>query len=531
VDDGIYFYQICNTIGWYNPFYNDYYGQYFHFMKPATLLYAFIYSLTGTIHFRLIALIQSAELLACVYALYACARRFVSETSARAGVLPFLYLLFFHGYLSPTRPETTVLLCTLVVFWMCERFSDTHRVRYLGGACAITCLLAIPMHTNGSIPFIYLALFTVAQRRHLSRGAAIQLAGCALLCALTGAAILLYPHASSFAQSLAMFSYDGTRFSMVKSEYLRMKQFVSDYYHFPLIVLLVSVYCGRLLWGCSALQFTRLKKYRPLFLYALAVFLGLGLLPSATWTVYVVYYFLPLMVGFSAALGFCVSRTGTYYLMPLVLLLPGVLTLWYGYGIMPRLYFLFYALPFFLAAVLTRWVTAVQPLGIIVVPMLVYSMVMMGSSRIIYDRAEHRIKEARGLVLAHPLFNFSGQHVLQVTPCETHSDGGTHFIELQPVARTKAELISAHPLVKYLGPPPALNKESRWVTRRELGEGFLLISNDEWGMPEHIAGQVQPLGYAAVKEVPLSGTLLDRFANPSMKGLRCIEYRYAGPTP
>jgi hypothetical protein len=298
-----------------------------------------------------------------------------------------------------------------------------------------------------------------------------------------------------------------------------------------LIIFLVSVYCGSLLCGYRALKFTSFKKYLPVLLYGLAVLLGLGILPSATWEVYVVYYFLPLMVGFSVAFDFYLSRPRGYYLKRLVLIVPGVLTLWYGYGIMPRLYFLPYAGPFFLAAVLIRRITAVQTLAIIVIPMLLFSTVMMGSSKIIYDRAEQRIKEIRGLVLAHPLFNFSGENVLQVTPCDIRSNWGTHTIELKPVVRTKAELINAHPLVKYFGPAPALQKESRWVSRRDLGREFQLISNNEWGMPAYIESQVKPLGYSIVKEIPLSSRLLDSFANPSMKGLKCIQYRYADLTP
>ena len=46
-DDANYFYPIYNTIRFYNPFYSNYLGQYCHFMKPATLLYALLYSING----------------------------------------------------------------------------------------------------------------------------------------------------------------------------------------------------------------------------------------------------------------------------------------------------------------------------------------------------------------------------------------------------------------------------------------------------------------------------------------------------
>ncbi len=73
-DDGNYFYQLYNTIGLRNPFYNDFYGQYFHFMKPTTLLYALLLSGADAPSYRILALVQSAEILLCLFALSISAR-------------------------------------------------------------------------------------------------------------------------------------------------------------------------------------------------------------------------------------------------------------------------------------------------------------------------------------------------------------------------------------------------------------------------------------------------------------------------
>lgn len=531
VDDGIYFYQIYNTVGWHNPFYNDYYGQYFHFMKPLTVLYALLYSLAGNTSFRIIALLHSAELFACACAFYACARRYACEEASRAGTLLFLYFLFVQFYLSPTRPETTVLLCALTVFWLCERFSDTRGAGYVCGAIALTFLVAIPMHTNGSIPFIYLLLFMAVHRQQLSRGLAVKCGICLLLCAPAGAAILLYPGLSSFAHSLALFSYDGSRFSMLKGEYVRMRQFVGYHYNFPLMCFLVAFSGGILLSGYRGLRRADLQKYRSLFLFLLAVVLGLGVLPSATWEVYAVYYLLPLMAGCAVAFDHSVRRishrSGYRFLLAAV----GLVTLWYGYGTMPGLYLLLYALPLFLAAVLLKRIALLHTLAVMVIPMFLFCMVQMGSSKSIYDRAQHEIGEAGELVLAHPLFNFSGRKVAQVGAYQIIGMGGDHVIALGSIARAKAGLINAHPLVKWFGVPARTGShQSAWVFRRRMGREFLLISNNEWKVPALIESQVRPLGYSIIREIPLSDPLLDRYANPSMKALKCIEYRYTGPT-
>jgi hypothetical protein len=518
-------------MGWEHPFYNDYFGQPFHFNRPLILLYALLYTLAGNPAFRLIALVHAAELFACICLFYACVRRYASEEASQAGALLFLYFLFVQPYLSPTRPETTVLLCALAVFWLCVRFSDTRRVGWLCIASALLFLVGLPMHTNGSIPFIYLALFIVTERRTLSFRPALTLAACSLFCALAGAAILLYPHISSFAQSLALFSYDGARFSMLKGEYIRMRQFVSGYHNFSLILFLVFFSVGLLLAGRRAFRLTDLKQYRNILLFLLAVVLGLGVLPSATWEVYSVYYFLPLIAACAVAIDRHARRFPHHYGARFLLAAVGLVTLWLGYGTRPPLYLLLYAGPFFLAAILIRKMRAERIVALIVLPMFLFSTVEMISSKIIYDRAGQRIRAAAGVVIANPLFSFSGESVLQAGTYDMRRERGVTTIELIPVVRTKADLINAHPLVKFFGPPPPLRKESRWASRRELGREFLLITNNEWGFVGYIAERVKPLGYAVVEDDALSDRLLDSYANPSLKGLRCMEFRRTFPPP
>jgi len=529
-DDGNYFYQIYNTIRFYNPFYNDFYGQYFHFMKPSILLYALLYSINNNPSFRIIALVQSAEIFACTYLIYLCARRYASEEASKAGALIFLYILVVQMFLAPTRPETMVLLCSVAVFWLCECFSDTNKATYLVMASAIIFLVAIPMHTNGSIPLIYFIVYISTRRHQLSQISFIKIGVFSIVFAALGFAIIVYPDFSSLAGSLAWFTYDGQRFerfSLLKGEYVRMRWFVSHYYYFPLIIFVITVYCVRLFHGYRELTLTSFKKYLNIILFLLAVLMGLGILPSATWEIYTVYYYLPIVLGVSATFDCYSSRNFNYHLKRVVLVLTGVLSLWYSYGMMPKLYLLLYAGPFLVTAFLIRRITAMQTMVIIVIPMLLFRFVGMMSSKIIYDRAEQKIKGAQGLVLAHPLFNFSGENVFPVCGFATqiNTNQGTTIIELKAITSVHADLINAHPLVKFFGSTHNSHKESKWVSRRNLGNEFQLINNDAWKMPDYIASQVKPLHYSVIKEIPLSNKLLDRYADPALKGLKCIEYR------
>jgi hypothetical protein len=528
-DDGIFFHQIFNTIRLHNPFYNDFYGQYFHFMKPAILFHALLYSITNQTSFRLIAMVQSAAIFTCACLMYHCARRYASEESSKAGVLVFLYILFAQVYLTPTRPETAVLLSSIAVFWLCERFSDANKTTYLIMASAILFLVAIPMHTNGSIPLIYFVAYILARRHQLSLKSFVTIGAFSIVFAALGFAIIVYPGFSSLAGSLAWFTYDGQRlehFSLGKGEYLRIRRFVSNYYYLPLLLFIATVSCARLLKGYKDLSLIGCKKYRDVILFLLAVVVGLGFLPSASWEIYNVYYCLPLIMWVAVTLDYYATSSLNEQLKRVLLLATGAVSFWHGYGIMPPLYALLYAGPFVVTAFLVRRMTALQTMAIIVIPMLLFRYAGMISSKIIYERAVQRIKGAPGLVLAHPLFNFSGENVFPVDGYQTQisSDHGTAVVELQPITNVHADLIKAHPLVRFFGSTHNSRKESKWVSRRRLGNEFQLINNDIWKIPEYIAGQVKPLHYSVLQEISLSNPLLDKYADPALKGLKCIVY-------
>jgi hypothetical protein len=540
-DDGNYFYQYYNTIGLKNPFYSDFYGQYFHFMKPTMLLYALLLSGAESFNYRILAIVLSAEILLCIWLVYLCARRYASREAAQAGACVFTYLfLADHWSISPLRPETTVMLCCLATFWLCECFKKTGALACMAGASAIVFLVAIPMHTCGSIPCIYLLLFVLANLKQFSRK--LLLAFCALSCAfaVAGAALLIYPGISSFAGSLALFSFDGDRFNGgLLGEYNRICGRVINSAFSPLLIFIASIYLISLICACKHIGLHSLKHRLNIALFLGAIVIGLGVLPSAPWVVYSVYYYFPLVLGFSIACDVYTRRGGNLALLRCVLVLSGTLIFWYSYGTRPMLFVALYAGGFYLAAVFAGRMTAARLTVLIVVPMLLAQSVVMVSTKIIFDRAEYKIKKTRDVdvVLAGSLFIPSRENVfsssgfalgakLQINPGASGA-----MIELKSVAEEKAEKISNHSLVKLFGPFSTPHQKPTWSSPRALGATFYVITSDFYDIVEFLSTQETSLWYARVKETPLSNEVLDTFANPLLRGLKFVEYSCSRPTP
>ncbi len=191
------------------------------------------------------------------------------------------------------------------------------------GASAIVFLVAIPMHTCGVIPCIYLLLFTLANREQFSRKSLLVFGALSCVFAAAGAAILIYPGISSFAGSLALFSLDGNRFSGLRGEYFRVRNFVRNPVFSPLLIFIASVYLVSLACAYKHIRLHSLKPRLNIMLFLVAVVIGLGVLPSATWEDYMVYYYLPLVLGFSIAFDVYVRHGGSLVLLRCALVLSG----------------------------------------------------------------------------------------------------------------------------------------------------------------------------------------------------------------
>ncbi|MBN2106988.1 MAG: hypothetical protein JW832_06135 [Deltaproteobacteria bacterium] len=536
-DDGNYFYQFYNTIGLRNPFYSDFYGQYFHFMKPTMLLYALLLSGADALSYRILALVQSAEILLCIRLVYLCARRYASKEAAQAGACVFLYLLVAQWALSPLRPETTVVLCCLATFLLCERFQETRSTANLIGASAIAFLVALPMHTCGAIPCIYLVLFALANVQQFSRKLLFVFVAFSCIFAIAGAGILIYPGIASFAESLALFSLDGNRFSGLRGEYFRGRNFIRNPVFSPLLLFIFSVCTVSLICTYKHIRLKSLKQYLNISLFLGAVVIGLGVLPSATWEVYMVYYYPPLVMGFAIAFDLFVRRGGNLMLLRSALVLTAVLAFWCSYGTMPKLYAALCAGGFCLAAVFVQRMPVARLSVLIVVPMLLYQSVVMVSTKIIFDRAEQKIRETRDVVLGGALFVFSGGNVFSVNSswcgAKTHIIASAEgpIIAFNSVAEERAEQISTHPLVRFFGPDDHQHQKPVWTSPMPLGPTFYGLCNDFSNTTAFLESQNPPLRYAVVKKTALSSKGLDTYANIIVRGLMFMEYSYQRSTP
>jgi len=537
-DDGnAYFFNLYNIIGLRNPFYNDLYGQYFHFMKLTTLLYGLLISAADAHGYRILALVEGAEILLCTILIYRCARRYASKDAAQAGACVFLYLLVAQWALTPLRPETTVLLCCLSTFLLCERFRETRSAACLAGASAIAFVAALPMHTCGAIPCIYLLLFALANRQQLSRKSLLALGALSCVFAGAGAAILIYPGIASFAGSLALLSFDGNRFSGLSGEYFRLRDFIRNPVFFPPVVFIASVFGVSLAGAYKRIRLHVLKQHLNSILFLAAAVIGLGMLPSATWEIYMVYYYLPLVLCFAVAFDVFALRVESPSLLRWALALSGALAAWYSYGTMPLLYAALCAGGFCCAAVFARRMPVARLAVLIVVPMLLYQSVVMVSTKVIFDRAEQKISETRDVVLGGAWFVFSGENVFSVNSswCGAKTriipGAGGAIIEFNSVAWERSRQISNHPLVKLFGPAgPPLQKPA-WTSRRIIGPTFYGLSSDFANTTAFLESQGKSLRYATVKKTPLSNEVLDTYANIVIRGLMFVEYRFPQPAP
>ncbi len=219
------------------------------------------------------------------------------------------------------------------------------------------------------------------------------------------------------------------------------------------------------------------------------------------------------------------------------LVIAGALAFWCSYGTMPQLYAALCTGGFCLAAVFARRMPVARLAALIVVPMLLYQSVVMVSTKIIFDRAEQKIRETRDVVLAGAWFVFFGENVFAANSswCGAKTQiipgAGSFMIELKSVAQERHVQINEHPLVKLFGPDGYQHQKPAWTSPRPLGPTFYGLSNDFCNIAAFLESQDKTLRYATVKKTPLSSGFLDTYANIVVRGLIFVEYSCPRPTP
>ena len=113
------------------------------------------------------ALVHGLFVGASAYVTYLIARRYVPAQVAAGGGIVALYALFTLDPLAPMRPEGPLLLTILAVVYLADTWRLTGEAKYLLAAGALTGALALPMHTNASIAYLFLGLFALWHVRRL----------------------------------------------------------------------------------------------------------------------------------------------------------------------------------------------------------------------------------------------------------------------------------------------------------------------------------------------------------------------------
>ncbi|MCE2469128.1 MAG: hypothetical protein J4F32_01140, partial [Dehalococcoidia bacterium] len=165
---------------------------------------------------------------------------------------------------------------------------------YFAAACIAAGILALPMHTNASIIYIYLGIFAIWQRHRLTRRDWGIAAGALTAGGLAGLAVLLAPDPALLFELLDLFS-DRAGAIVVITELQRWGRLAWPINFDPTFTL--SVFFG--VTGIAAAATLRpsmaevrafSSRYAGILIVGLAAFIGLALLPSASWTQYIAYY-------------------------------------------------------------------------------------------------------------------------------------------------------------------------------------------------------------------------------------------------
>ena len=169
---------------------------------------------------------------------------------------------------------------------MVHRFVREQAAGYLFLAAGITGVVALPIHTNASILYIYLGLVLWFYRRLLScRDGLLAVVTLAVSTAM-GIAIVLFPEPDSSLRFIRDISSDGYRLTFVLSEVERVLRGAANNVHAYPTLFFVGVAVALLgrRWRTAAGACSRLvEENLPLALYPIAVFAALAFLPSAPW--------------------------------------------------------------------------------------------------------------------------------------------------------------------------------------------------------------------------------------------------------
>ena len=284
------------------PYYSEYHRLYTPYYKPWVTVLMPARFLPYPASFAYAAAIQTLAFAASAWLTYLLARRYLSpRAAALAGVIT-VYVLFLQEVRPPARPEPLLLLSLTAAAYLADTWRVTGKALYLAGAAATAGILALPMHTNASVVYIFLAIFALWHWRRLSGRDRAVFFGTLIAAGLVGLAVVLAPSPPALITYLAEFSGRIGGYTFLRGEAERFAFLLR-----PAPMLSVVLFFGAIslwaLWrerlGVIAKGAAFARRYSTIVMSGAAAFIGLALLPSATWPMYLVYY-LPALAVFAA---------------------------------------------------------------------------------------------------------------------------------------------------------------------------------------------------------------------------------------
>ena len=284
------------------PYYSEYHRIYTPYYKPWVTLLMPARFLPYPASFAYATALQTLAFAASAWLTYLLARRYLSpRVAALAGIIA-VYVLFLQETRPPTRPEPLLLLSLTSAAYLADTWRVTGKARYLAGAAAAAGVLALPMHTNASVVYIFLGIFALWHRRRMSGRERIVFAGSLAAASLAGLAVFAAPSPSAVIALFSEYAGDRGRYTFLLGEAERFAFLLR-----PAPMLSVALFFGAVaLWALrrerrgaigKGAEFAR--RYSTIAMLGLASFIGLALLPSGTWSMYLVYY-LPALAVFAA---------------------------------------------------------------------------------------------------------------------------------------------------------------------------------------------------------------------------------------
>ena len=299
-DDGVHATTVRNTIGLKNPFYNNYEKVQHPFQRIQFGILALGYNYFFPFNFRWPSFIHAILLCTSTIFVYLISRRYQNKEISYLVASLYFYFVFTMYWISPTRPEIWLSTIYLYIILLGEWFMSSNKIKYIIIASIVIGMFGLTFHSNSWILYIYIILFMVFNRNILSSKNIKVILISLSLSTLVGLSVIFLPKPHEALDFLLNMTQEGGNRLQISwnKEITRFSNFILNPHHKYLsyiftILIILWVYDNRK--NFISLQTTAFNKYGNIYLCLFASFIGLGILPSARWFVYLAYYYFPIL--------------------------------------------------------------------------------------------------------------------------------------------------------------------------------------------------------------------------------------------